>query len=144
MASPAGRKGCSMSRRLWLFSVFFLAFAAGAFAAPLTEQQKLDILFKAFDEPGFTFFADGKAHNGVWTKKYLLDRMENTSPPVRTVDEFITRIANTSENGRPFVVRVKNGRAERASHWLRRKLGNINREPAQKNAPPPAPAAKMW
>ncbi len=114
---------------LRLFSTLVvLLISSNAFAAPLTEQQKIDTLLKAFDTPGITFVRNGAEHDGAWAKKHLTDKLKSAKTKVTTADAFITDIASTSSHsGKPYLVKTKDGKTVESAVWLRAKLEEINK-----------------
>jgi len=117
---------------LRLFSLMILVlFGSSAFAAQMTEQQKIAALLNAFDNPDITFVRNGEEHDGAWAKQHLEEKLKAAKPEVKTADEFIANIASTSSHtGKPYLIKMKDGTTVEAGKWLKQKLAELNQQKA--------------
>ena len=120
----------------WLL-LLGLLFAACAFAAPLTEQQKIDALIHGVETmPGTPFIRNGTAYDGKAAADHLRLKLRNSWGQIKTANDFITRIASgSSMSGQPYQIRMANGMTEDAEVYFRAELKRIE-------APQPVPPAK--
>ena len=118
----------------WLL-LLCLVFAASAFAAPLTEQQKIDALIHGVETmPGTPFIRNGTSYDGKAAADHLRLKLRNSWGRIKTADDFITRIASgSSMSGQPYQIRMANGTTENAEVYFRAELKRIE---AQQAAPP--------
>lgn len=118
----------------WLL-LLGLLFAASAFAAPLTEQQKIDALIHDVETmPGTPFIRNGSSYDGKAAADHLRLKLRNSWGRIKTADDFITRIASgSSMSGQPYQIRMANGMTENAEVFFRAELKRIE---TQQAAPP--------
>jgi len=115
---------------IFLVMIGFTAFAAQpAHAAIEGEQAKIEDLLDAFNEPGIIFIRNGEEHDGAWARKHLKEKLDETKD-VKTAEDFITKVASMSrESGKPYMVKMKDGKEMAAGKWLQKKLEEINAMP---------------
>jgi hypothetical protein len=107
---------------------FFLLIGTGAFAAELTEQQKITALLNAFDTPGVIFIRNGESHDGAWAKQHLQDKMKEAKPKITTAKDFITKIAShSSHTDKPYIIKLDTGKEVESGKWLDQKLSEIEK-----------------
>ena len=110
--------------RILSFLTFILAGTA-AFAAPMTEQDKIKSLLDAFKEPGITFIRNGEEHDGAWARQHLQEKLDKAKD-VKTAEDFITKVASTSSHsGKPYQVKLKDGKVMDSGKWLHKKLAAL-------------------
>jgi hypothetical protein len=111
-----------------LFSLIVVVlFGSSAFAASLTEQQKIDGLLSALDAPGITFIRNGEEHDGAWAKAHLTEKLKSANPPITTADDFIATVGSTSSHsGKPYLIKT-DGKTIEAGTWFKDKLANISK-----------------
>jgi len=124
----------SMTRLRWML-LFGLLFGAFAFAAPMTEQQKIDALIHGVETmPGTPFIRNGTAYDGKAAADHLRMKLRNSWGQIKTANDFITHIASgSSMSGQPYQIRMANGMTENAEVYFRAELKRIE---AQQAAPP--------
>jgi len=127
-------KGRFMLRLLSVLT--FVLLGSAAFAAQMTEQEKIHSLLNSFDSPNVTFIRNGEEHDGAWAKAHLSEKMAMTKPEVKTADDFINKVASSSsETGKPYMVKMQNGQTMESGKWLQMKLTNMAQPSAGAAAP---------
>ena len=116
-----------------------LLFTAFAFAAPLTEQQKIDELIHGIEVlPGAQFIRNGSAHDGKAAAAHLQQKRDYAGSRIKTANDFIECCASRSSlSGQPYQIRFANGMTEDAEVYFRAELKRIEAAPT---ASPPAAA----
>lgn len=81
-----------------------------------------DLLRWIEDSPA-RFLRNGQEHDGARAASHLRAKFVHSGADVRTVDEFIERIASRSDaSGEPYVVRMPDGTEKALADWLRARL----------------------
>jgi hypothetical protein len=119
-----------------------LLFTAFAFAAPLSEQQKIDALIHSIEVlPGAKFIRNGSAYDGKAAADHLRMKLRYGGSGIRTASDFITCCASRSSmSGQPYQIRFGNGKTVDAGVFFRSELDRMEATPVQ--APVPAPPPK--
>jgi hypothetical protein len=116
----------SMLSLTLLFSVF-------AFAASLTEEQKIDALIHSIEVlPGAQFIRNGNAHDGKAAAEHLRQKRRYAGDRIKTAGDFIVCCASRSSmSGQPYQIRFANGKTVDAEVFLRAELKRIEASPAE-------------
>ena len=94
-----------------LILVGFAAFTAQPAHAAMTEQQKIDALLGKLETSNVTFIRNDKEMSGKDAKKHLEDKLKELHGQVKTVDDFITKVATQSrKTGKPYIIKLKDGK----------------------------------
>jgi len=114
----------------WILSLAAL-FATSAFAAPLTEEQKIDALIHSIEVlPGAQFIRNGSAHDGKAAAEHLRQKRNRAGDRIKTAGDFITYCASrSSTSGKAYQIRFANGETVDAEVFLRAELKRIEAAP---------------
>jgi len=125
-----------LHRLRWLLCLGLL-FTGFAVAAPLTEQQKIDLLIHSIETlPDAQFIRNGSAHDGKAAVEHLQMKRRYAGSRIKTADDFIECCASRSSmTGLPYQVRFADGKTENADVYFRAELKRI--EASSAGAPPP-------
>ena len=128
------------ARLRWTLLFVLLLFGtlpgASAFAAPLTEAQKIDALIHDVEVmPGKPFVRNGTAYDGKAAANHLRMKLRSASD-IRTAQEFIDKVASgSSMSGLPYEIHFADGRTLTAKAYFRSELQRLE-------APAPAASPK--
>ena len=88
--------------------------------APTPEAQKIEALIQAVGAlQGAVFIRNGSEHTPVEAAAHLRLKWRNAGKRVKTAPEFIQYCATgSSMSGRPYEIRLKDGRTVLARDWL--------------------------
>jgi hypothetical protein len=113
-----------------------LLFTTFAFAAPLTEQQKIDALIHSVETlPGAQFIRNGSAHDAKAAVEHLQMKRNYAGDRIKTANDFIECCASRSSlTGLPYQIRFADGKTEDAAVFFRAELKLIEASPT--GAPP--------
>lgn len=94
---------------------FFLLFAfphfVGAEGLPTGEKQKIEALIKQVAAlKDATFIRNGSGYNATTAVTFLQAKWAVNAANVKTAREFIDNIASISGIGKPYLIRLKDGR----------------------------------
>jgi hypothetical protein len=119
-------------RLLWMFSLAVL-FASFAFAASLTEEQKIDALIHSIEVlPDAQFIRNGNEHDGKAAAEHLRQKRRYAGDRIKTASDFIACCASRSSvTGEPYRIRFANGETVDAEAFLRAELKRIEASPAE-------------
>ncbi len=111
-----------------------MLFAAFAYAAPLTEQQKIDALIHSVEVlPGAQFIRNGTAHDSKSAVEHLQMKRRYAGSRIKTAEDFIDCCASKSSmSGQPYQIRFANGKTVDAAAFFHAELKRLEA---------PAPAA---
>jgi hypothetical protein len=123
----------------WILSLTVL-FSALAFAAPLTEEQKIDALIHSIEVlPGAQFIRNGSAYDGKAAAEHLRRKRSYAGDRIKTAGDFITYCASrSSSSGKAYQIRFANGETVDAEAFLRAELKRIEAAPADVRDMPPS------
>ena len=122
-----------MSRRMpWVLSMALL-FATFAFAAALTEEQKIDALIHSIEVlPDAQFIRNGSAHDGKAAAEHMQKKRQYAGDRIKTANDFIVCCASRSSmSGKPYQIRFANGETVDAEVFLRAELKRIEASPGE-------------
>lgn len=123
-----------MARRTFLTVLLALLLPVLALAAPtatLTETQKIQALIAAVErESGATFIRNGGEHDAAEAASHLRLKWRNAGKRVRSAGDFIRYCATGSSlSGKPYRIRLANGRELDSADYFRAELRRIEAAP---------------
>lgn len=120
------------SRMPWVLSMTLL-FVTFAFAASLTEQQKIDALIHSIEVlPDAQFIRNGSAHDAKAAAEHLQKKRRYAGDRIKTASDFIVCCASRSSmSGKPYQIRFANGETVDAEVFLRAELKRIEASPGE-------------
>lgn len=111
------------------FFAFFLGFLYTGFTAPpgLTETQKIDRLISYVKNlDGAVFIRNGSEHSAAEAAQHMQQKREKHAKHARTAQDFILNIASKSSfSGKPYYIRLKDGRRVEAGELLQKELKRL-------------------
>lgn len=120
----------------WLLQLSLL-FGAFAFAAPITEQQKIDMLIHNIEVmKDARFVRNGSDYDGPAAADHLRLKLRHAGDRIKTAQDFITYLASSSSfSGKPYLIRFNDGHEVESATYLRAMLAKMEHPVA---APIPA------
>ena len=102
-----------------------------AFAAPLTEQQKIDALIHSVEVlPGAQFIRNGSTYDGKSAAEHLQMKRRFAGSRIKTATDFIECCASRSSmSGKPYQIRFGNGKTVDAEAFFLAELKRIDSPP---------------
>ncbi|MDH5655201.1 MAG: DUF5329 domain-containing protein [Spirochaetia bacterium] len=105
------------------FAVFLAAgvfyVSAESFAVPADETEKIENLIRAVETSSFIFIRNGIEYSSKKAASHMRMKLSRAGNRIRTADQFIRYIATKSSiTGKPYLVRLKDGRIVLLSEWL--------------------------
>lgn len=86
----------------------------------LGDLDKIQLMLRHIAEASVTFVREGKDYDSKAAAAHLRRKFEWVGPKIRTLDEFIDKIASrSSTTGNPYRIRLPGGRTLPAGDWLR-------------------------
>jgi hypothetical protein len=123
-------------RWLLLFGVFL---AASSFAAPMTEEQKIEAMIHSIEVlPGAQFIRNGSTYDGKSAADHLRSKRNYAGSRIKTAEDFIQGIASRSSmSGKPYEVRFADGRTENSEVYFHDELKRLETQgtPSATQAP---------
>jgi hypothetical protein len=120
-------------RRSALALVASIALAASLTAAekrPAAEQAKIDWLLDRVQTSDAVFIRNGKEYDGRKAAGHLKTKLWWAGDRVQTARDFIQGVASKSEeSGKPYEVRLGNGKSQPLGDWLFERLGELEKSP---------------
>ena len=120
--------------RAFLALLLGLLIGLPAWAAPMTEQQKIEAMIHGIEVlPGAKFIRNGSSYDGKAAADHLRMKLRNAGARVRTAEQFITTVASgSSMSGQPYQIVLADGRKITSEAYFRAELKQLES---------PAPAA---
>lgn len=127
--TPPRRRALALLSLAWL--------PAGAWAAPGAQDEAL--ILALIDQvrrmPSMRFIRNGQAHDGAEAARHLQAKYEHFRSSLTTAEDFIDRCGSRSEmTGRPYKVRLGDGREQEADVFLRALLRTLRESGARRPA----------
>jgi len=99
--------------------------------APMPEAQKIEALIQAVAAlQGAVFIRNGSEHTPAEAADHLRLKWRNAGKRVKTAPEFIQVCATgSSMSGRPYEIRLKDGRTVLSRDWLWTELKRMEAMP---------------
>lgn len=97
---------------------------------PVTEAQKIEALIQAIGSlKGAVFIRNGTEHTPQQAADHLRLKWRNAGRRVKTAPEFIQHCGTGSSlSGKPYVIRLQDGRTVTSSDWLWTELKRMEGE----------------
>ncbi len=113
-------------------ALFRVVQAEGAKPAPAAagraEIERLIASVASLD--GAVFVRNGVEHSAAQAAEHLRNKWARTSPPVSDPDRFIRDVASaSSQSGRPYLIRFRDGREVESAQFLREELSRLRATP---------------
>ncbi len=123
----------------WIAIALLVLLPGRLFAAPMTEEQKIDALIHSVEVmPGAQFIRNGSVYDGKAAADHLRTKRRFAGSRLKTADQFITYCATGSSFcGKPYQIRLANGATMDSAVFFRAQLKRIDAEAA-----PPAVDAR--
>ena len=98
--------------------------------SPPTETQKIEALLEAVGHlEGAVFIRNGSEHTPAQAADHVRLKWRNASRRVKTAPDFIRYCASGSSlSGKPYQIRLKDGRTVLASDWFWTELKRMEAE----------------
>jgi len=112
-----------------LFLLLGLSFhhLAQAQALPVDEKQKIEALIKKVAAlTDATFIRNGSGYNATIAVTFLQAKWAANAANVKTARDFIDNIASMSGAGKPYLIRLKDGREITGRDFLLAELQKLN------------------
>jgi hypothetical protein len=91
-----------------------------------STRARIEALIRAVEASDAVFFREGKEYSGKEAAEHIRGKYEAARSVVRSVDEFIDRVAGASwTTGVEYRVRPKGGEETGAKAWLREERDRI-------------------
>jgi hypothetical protein len=128
---PAARRP---ARRAAVFASFIavvalsgqLVVAVPAYAAPMSETEKIDALLNDVEAHNdLKFIRLGSVHSSGEAAQMLRIKLRFAGSRVKTADDFIEHIASATESGHPYLVVYPDGRKVQSGTFLRAELKRL-------------------
>ncbi|MEO6710596.1 MAG: DUF5329 family protein [Planctomycetota bacterium] len=95
-------------------------------AAALIEQ-----LLGTIAASPLVFLRNGSEHTGVKAAEHIRGKYEHYKKSIATPEDFISKAASKSElSGKPYLVRLEDGREVELAGWLTERLAELRKVPA--------------
>jgi hypothetical protein len=124
-------------RSRWMLLPALLA--TSAFAAPMTEAQKIDALIRGMETlQGAQFVRNGSAYDGKTAAEHLRYKRDHAGGRCATANDFIANCASVSSmSGRPYLIRNADGKTTTAETYFRTELKHLEAPQTAPTAPKP-------
>ena len=94
---------------------------------PAVEEARIAALLGAVERSGAQFIRNGTEYSAQEALHHMEQKLWWAGSRVKTAEEFIEGIASRSSiSGKPYLIRLPDGRQEEAAEWLRGKLAEID------------------
>jgi len=122
---PVARRALSLAAGVFIFGQ-----AALAGGLPAEESAKIDALIAAVERlTDAAFIRNGRAHTSSAAAEFLRRKYRQQSSTVASAEDFIERVASfSSTTGRPYRIRLGDGREVESAHFLRTELERLHRQ----------------
>jgi len=110
------------------FTLFVFLFSAGILSqSAISEQEKIERLIRSAEVSGYIFIRNDTEYTSREAASYMKIKLSRAGNRIKTADQFIKDLATRSSmTGRPYMVKLSNGKTLPLADWLRRKLLEIN------------------
>ncbi len=94
--------------------------------------DRIGQLIRAVGDSTATFVREGKDYEPAAAKQFLVAKLGSHRGAAVTVDDFIDKLASTSsQTGKPYEVKLPDGKTITMREWLRAELAKLEAKPAQ-------------
>ncbi len=122
-------------RSPWMLPLGLLL-GAVAFAAPMTDAQKIDALIHGVETlTGAQFIRNGSAYDGKAAAEHLRYKRDHAGGRCATASDFIANCASSSSmSGKPYQIRYADGKTIDAEVYFRGELKRLENQPVAPDA----------
>lgn len=93
------------------------------FSRGVSELDRIEKLLRDIAVSGLTFIRNGKEYDSHEAAAHLRRKWRAARGRIRTAEQFIDHIATRSSlSGRPYGIRLRDGRVVESAAWLRKRL----------------------
>ncbi|PKN10082.1 MAG: hypothetical protein CVU72_02360 [Deltaproteobacteria bacterium HGW-Deltaproteobacteria-7] len=94
------------------------------------EKDKIDYLINSVEKSSdILFIRNGSAHNGKEAASHLRAKLQKAGNSIKTADDFIILCASKSYiSGRPYLIKISNGKTIIADVYFRNLLKGYKRD----------------
>jgi hypothetical protein len=113
------------------FVVLFLSALCFAQAAQTSSlNATVEKLLTAVEKSDCKFVRNGSEHNGKDASAHMRRKYEHFKKDIKTPEDFIEKCASKSElSGKPYSVKLPDGKTIRCDEWLKKTLLEIQKTP---------------
>jgi len=114
--------------------VFLLLAAAGSVARaqslPPAEREKIErLIARVAERKDTTFIRNGRTYDAATAAVFLRKKWQANETAVQSVRDFIDKIGSfSSTSGKPYLIRLPDGREVQSSHFLLAELEDVENE----------------
>jgi hypothetical protein len=103
-----------------------------AIAKPLTEKEKIEGLIRIVEGLKYAkFIRNGSEYDSGSAAKFLRRKWETQVKEIVTARDFIEKAAsNSSTSGKPYLIRLKEGKTVKFGEYLMGELKRLETDPA--------------
>lgn len=104
---------------------------------PVSEKDKIEALIKHLDTlKDATFIRNGSEYDSKAAAKFLRGKWESRRKEIKTATDFIEKAASiSSTSGKPYSIRLKNGRETKCGDYLKAELKKLEQPPNEAAKP---------
>jgi len=96
--------------------------------SPLTEKRKIAALLDAIEKSKATFIRNDLEYPPSVARQLMEYRIKAAGDRIKTAQDFIDHLATrSSTTGRPYQIKLPDGRTTESALWLRARLAEIER-----------------
>jgi len=108
--------------------VILVLFSGIVSAQDNIEKKKIEFLISSVENlQGTKFIRNGSEYSGQEAAKHLRMKRQRAGDHVQTADDFIRLCASKSyTSGKPYVIRLSNGKTIKSEEYFRKKLKEYN------------------
>ena len=131
MRALEGRIGIWAAGLAILVSVVALPGQARGSCLPTAEGQRIEAMIGVI-EPRMdtTFIRNGRSYSAASAAQFLRGKWRNREADVCSADDFVAKVASfSSTTGKPYLVRLGDGRVVPAAEFFRAQLAELRTAP---------------
>lgn len=104
---------------------------AQAICLPTVERQRIEALIGAVERgSGVTFIRNGRSYSAATAAQFLRGKWRDREADVCSANDFIAKVASfSSTTGKPYLVRLRDGREVPAAEFFRAQLAQLTTAP---------------
>ena len=120
--------GDNMKKILVAAFVILALFSVAISAQDNIEKKKIEFLISSVENlKGAVFIRNGSEYDGKAAAEHLRLKLKNAGCRVQTAEDFIRLCASQSYiTGKPYLIRLSNGKTIKAEEYFREKLKEYN------------------
>ena len=115
----------------FLGAVVALPRLAQASCLPTAEHRRIEALLDAVGQrPAATFIRNGRSYSAATATQFLRGKWRDREADVCSAEDFIAKVASfSSTTGKPYLVRLHDGREVSAAVFFRAQLAELKTAP---------------